>query len=367
MNNILYEIFEQVKNKKARGDSIIELNIGEPDQMPPSKFLRMAGQFVKQGNIKYGSAVGEIDLKQTIAERHAVEIGNVIIGPGSKFLIFACLKTLLTRKDDEVIVPVPSWGTYTAMINNIGFGKIRYLVNSLKENWQIDLNKLHSLINKKTKVLIICDPSNPTSTKLKKEIKHEIIRIADKNKVKIILDNAYEGLIFAKHKQEKFKKIDNFIQIFSFSKTFAMTGFRLGYAIADQKIINEIAKFNQITITCVPPFIQQAGLIALSQESNFTKNLVRIYQQRAILAEKVLKQAGIEFIKPAAGLYIFAKISGINAEQFCLKLLNKGVAIVPGTAFGPFPEFIRISLTAPEEKLIRGLNIMVNEYKRGTI
>lgn len=363
MSNILYTIFEQVKKKKEKGELIIELNVGEPDQNPPKKVIESIMQSLNKKRVKYCSAGGESALKKVIAEKHQINPANVIIGPGSKFLIYAFLKAILSKKDDEIIIPVPIWGTYASMINNIGLGKIKFLKTRLRDNWQINPERLKGLINKKTKLIVICNPNNPTSTTLGKEIKDEIIRIAGRNNIKVIMDEAYKGLIFRKQQKENNINLRNIIQIFSFSKGFAMTGFRLGYAIADKNLIKKIVKFNQITITCVPQFIQDAGITALKKESKFSRKLAVIYQQRVKIAGKILNNTGVEFVKPEAGFYIFAKLPKTNAEKFSLKLLSKHVAVVPGTAFGSFPNFIRIALTVTENKLRRGLEIIRHELQ----
>jgi aspartate aminotransferase len=143
-----------------------------------------------------------------------------------------------------------------------------------------------------------------------------------------------------------------------------MTGFRLGYLIANRPLINQMIKFNQITITCVPEFIQQAGLMVLEKEKKFSQKLTSIYQKRARLAKKILKPTKIKFAPPQAGFYIFCQLPNqINAEKFALTLLDKGVALVPGTSFGSFPNFVRLSLTVSEKELIKALNIIKNEVQ----
>lgn len=362
MANILYTIFEQVQKKKEQGKQIIGLNVGEPDQKPPLIIAKTISKALKEGRINYGSAAGEISLRKAIAQKHQVEFGNVVIGPGSKFLIYAFLKTILTKKDDEIIMPSPIWGTYESTINNIGLGKIKFLKTDFSNNWQINIKKLTKLINNKTKAIIICNPNNPTSTIINSVIIKKIIALINQSNIKLIFDNAYKGLIFKPQEKLKLTKLNNIIQIYSFSKTFAMTGFRLGYAITDKTLINQIIKFNQITITCVPQFIQEAGLMALKKETDFTKKLAKIYYKRALLAGKILNTSGIKFIAPDAGFYIFAKLSKVNGEEFALKLLNRGVAVVPGSTFGLYNDFIRISLTVPEKELIKGLKIICAEF-----
>ena len=140
-----------------------------------------------------------------------------------------------------------------------------------------------------------------------------------------------------------------------FSKTFTMTGWRIGYIVANKQLVDNITKLNQITINNVPVFIQEAALKGLEMQKQLATKIKDEYHERAKLASKTLAKAGFLFTKPEAPFYVFPKRPGLNSEKFTLDLLDKGVAVAPGTAFGDYKEHFRISLTAPREEIKVGL------------
>jgi aspartate aminotransferase len=151
---------------------------------------------------------------------------------------------------------------------------------------------------------------------------------------------------------------DNHILTTGFSKTFTMTGWRIGYVIANKELVDRITKLNQITINNVPVFIQEAALKGLELQKQLATKIKNEYQERAKMASKQLRKAGLEFTEPQAPFYVFPRKRGLDSEKFTLELLDKGVAVAPGTAFGDYREHFRISLTAPRDDINTALNII---------
>lgn len=357
---ILYDIFEKVKQKENRGKDIIKLNVGEPELKPPQLLFFSINQSFKEGRITYGPTAGDEKLRKLLAKHHGVSLENVLIGPGSKFLIYAALKFLLKNKDDEVILPLPAWSAYPLMIADLKIGNVCYLTTTFAEKWQINIDKLSKSINKYTKVLILTNPNNPTSLLSRPTTVNEINNITKVRKITLIKDCAYQDLSFKK--QISLPDLESTIEIHSFSKKFCMTGFRIGYVIAEKEIIEKLTKFIQITVSCVPLFIQDGAAALLEKQPLFPRKIVKIYEKRAKIVGEMLTRKGINFIKPEAGFYIFANLH-IPTEQFCLNLIDYGVALVPGTAFGPYPTYVRISLTETEEKLFKAIDILLKRWK----
>ncbi len=137
-----------------------------------------------------------------------------------------------------------------------------------------------------------------------------------------------------------------------------MTGWRIGYIVANKKLVDNITKLNQITINNVPVFIQEAALKALELQKQLATKIKEEYEERAKMASKTLSKAGFSFTKPEAPFYVFPKCAGLDSEKFTLDLLDKGVAVAPGTAFGDYKEHFRISLTVPREEIKKGLKII---------
>jgi aspartate aminotransferase len=201
-------------------------------------------------------------------------------------------------------------------------------------------------------MIILNNPNNPTSKVIDPETLDGIVEIAEDKGVTILSDEVYGTIAFKKTKSIlEYNGDCKHILSNGFSKTFTMTGWRIGYIIANKMLIDKITKLNQITINNVPVFIQEAGLKALEIGENLSDKVKEEYEERAKMASKTLAEAGLSFSEPEAPFYVFPKCAGLNSEKFTLDLLDKGVAVAPGTAFGDYPEHFRISLTAPRAEI----------------
>lgn len=351
---ILFTVFEKAKTLEAQGENLIKLHVGQPDQPSPDKVVNRLKKALDQGLTRYVEAAGQPELIKAIAQKHHCQPKNVLVGPGSKWLIHTSLKQLVTPKKPKVIIFEPTYSAYQLMINDLQ-GQAISIQTSLSQNWQPNVSKLEQKLNAQTAAIILTSPNNPTSTIIKSEILTNIHQLAKKHNIPVLHDWAYFDLSFQPQPLPKLKS--NHLHIFSFSKSFAMAGFRLGFTLAPSDLITKLKKQVQRSLTCVPSFIQLSGLTALSDCRNFPKKLVNIYQKRAQLAQDILGKANCNFVSPEAGFYLFVDIKQ-NAVTFSQKLLKKGVVVVPGTAFGQFPTFIRISLTETDHKLKKGLSII---------
>ena len=350
---MLYEINEKALKLESEGKKIIRLNLGDPDMATPDEIIEAAYAAMKQGKTKYSSSYGEKNLRQKIAEIHGVSADNVVITPGSKWGVFATM-FLLLKGGGNVIVPTPYWTAYDLIAKTLG-AKTRLLKTELDSNWQIDLDKLEELIDRDTRMIIINNPNNPTSKVLDSKTLDGVVKLANDKGVTILSDEVYGTISFVKTKSI-LEYGDNHILSNGFSKTFTMTGWRIGYVIADKPVIDNITKLNQITINNVPVFIQAAALKGLELRDQIATKIKEVYKERADVASELLSKSGLEFSKPDAPFYVFPKRRGLDSEKFTLDLLDKGVAVAPGTAFGDYREHFRISLTAPPDQIETGLN-----------
>jgi aspartate aminotransferase len=204
-------------------------------------------------------------------------------------------------------------------------------------------------------MIILNNPNNPTSSVIDGKVLDGIVQIANDRGITILSDEVYADISFVKTKSI----LDyggKHVLVSGFSKTFTMTGWRIGYVIANNELIEKIAKLNQITVTNVPVFIQEAALKALELRNELASKIKEEYHERAKLACDILSKAKLEFSKPDAPFYVFPKRRGLDSERFALDLLDNGVAVAPGTSFGDYREHFRISLTAPREALNAALN-----------
>jgi len=357
---MLYELNEKVIKLEKEGKRIIKFNLGDPDQQTPPEIIEAAYKAMKNGKTKYSSSAGEIELREALADIHGVAEDNIVITPGSKWAIFAVMYLLL-KKEENVIIPTPHWTAYDLTARSLGV-ETRLLKTKLESEWTVDLEKLKSLIDEKTRLIILNNPNNPTSKVMSEKTVEEIVNIADDKGIKILSDEVYADISFVRTKSI-LECSSNHIVIKSFSKTFAMTGWRIGYAIADKELIEKIVKLNQITFTNVPVFIQEAALKALELRNEIIKRIRGEYKQRADAACKLFSDTKLKFTKPDAPFYLFPKCDGLDSEKFAFELLDKGVAVAPGTAFGDYREHFRIALTVPDDEVMLGLKIIAEAFR----
>ena len=346
---MLYEINEKALKLQSQGKKIIRLNLGDPDLSTPEVIIEAAYDSMKRGKTKYSSSYGELPLREKLAKIHHVSADNVVITPGSKWGVFSTMYLLL-KGGGNVIIPTPYWTAYDLIAKTIG-AETRLLRTELEDDWQIDLGKLEDMIDAKTRMIILNNPNNPTSKVLEDEVLDGVVDIANQHGVAILSDEVYGTIAFTKTKSILDYEANNHILTTGFSKTFTMTGFRIGYIVASKELVDKITKLNQITINNVPVFIQEAALKALELEKQLATKIKHEYQERAKMASKKLNAVGLEFTEPQAPFYVFPRKRGLDSEKFTLDLLDKGVAVAPGTAFGDYREHFRISLTAPREDI----------------
>jgi len=354
---MLYEINEKALRLESEGRKIIRLNLGDPDLATPDEIIEAAYAAMKEGKTKYSSAYGEPKLRAKVAELHGVKAENVVITPGSKWGIFATMYLML-KGGGNVIIPTPYWTAYDLTAKSLG-AQTKLLRTEMENEWKVDLDKLEDIIDENTRLIILNNPNNPTSKVMDAETLDGIVEIANKKGVTILSDEVYATISFVKTKSIlEYNGGHKHILSNGFSKTFTMTGWRLGYIIANKQLIDNITKLNQITINNVPVFIQEAALKALEIQNQLSTKVKEEYQQRAEMASQTLARAGFLFTKPEAPFYVFPKRTGLNSEKFTLDLLDKGVAVAPGTAFGYYKEHFRISLTVPRDQIKQGLDII---------
>jgi aspartate aminotransferase len=346
---MLYEINEKALKLESQGKKIIRLNLGDPDLPTPNEIIEAAYDSMKRGKTKYSSSYGELPLREKLAKIHGVSADNIVITPGSKWGVFSTMYLLL-KGGGNVIIPTPYWTAYDLIAKTVGV-ETRLLKTELEDSWRIDLDKLEKLIDHETRMIILNNPSNPTSKVMDEEVLDGVVEMANEKGVTVLSDEVYGTIAFTKTKSILDYGGKNHIVTTGFSKTFTMTGWRIGYVIANKELVDRITKLNQITISNVPVFIQEAALKALELQKQLATKIKNEYQERAKMASKQLKAAGLEFTEPQAPFYVFPRKRGLDSERFTLELLDNGVAVAPGTAFGDYREHFRISLTAPRNEI----------------
>ncbi|MDO8553768.1 MAG: pyridoxal phosphate-dependent aminotransferase [Candidatus Micrarchaeota archaeon] len=352
---MLYDIFEKIYKLEKEGKKIVKLSVGEPDWHAPKGVLTATYQAMKHGKDKYSSSAGEIELREKIAKLHSCDVKNIVVTPGSKIGIYAILKFYLKIGDNAIIFS-PHWTAYELMCKSLG-ASAKILKLKQENEWKVDFDALDEIVDEKTKIIILNSPSNPTSHAWKENEEWEIIEFAKRKGLLVLADDAYRDLCFDERKERKFE--NNLVVANTFSKTFGMTGWRIGYMVAPEAIVKELIAFNQIAITNVPQFLQIGALKALENKDKVAKDARRLCMKRLELATSILK-GHVEFSKPNAGFYIFPRLPNkIDTLQFVNEILDDGVAVIPGAAFGDYPQHIRISLCREETVLKSALGKIV--------
>jgi aspartate aminotransferase len=345
---LLYEINEKAIKLQNQGKKVTKLNIGDPDLATPPEIVEAAYDAMKKGRTKYSSSFGELVLREKLGKIHGVSADNIVITPGSKWGIFSTMYLML-KDGGNVVIPTPYWTAYGLTAKTLGV-EARLLKTDLDSNWQVDLETLEELIDNNTRLIILNNPCNPTSKVMDEKIVDGIVKIANDKKIMILSDEVYSEISFVKTKSILDYNSEN-ILVSGFSKMFTMTGWRIGYVIGNERLIDKIAKLNQITFSNVPVFIQDAATVALDLQNKLIKEIREVYSIRSRMASKILSEAKMEFSNPDAPFYVFPRYRGLDSEKFALDILDRGVAIAPGTSFGDYREHFRISLTAPETDL----------------
>jgi aspartate aminotransferase len=349
---MLYEISEKAIQLENQGKEIIKFNLGDPDLPTPPEIIEATYEAMKMGKTKYSSAAGEKELREELAEIHGVSADNVVVTTGSKWAVFSLL-FLLLKGGDNVVVPSPHWTSYELAAKKVG-AETRFLRSDLESDWKIDVEQLEALIDEDTRMIILNSPNNPTSKVLDEKTFSAIVQIAEDRGITVLSDEIYSDISFVKAKSI-LDFGENHIMVSGFSKSFLMTGWRIGYVVAEKELAKKMIKLNQITTTCVPAFIQYGALKGLESRKRIADDIRRTFKVRADAAYSVLSGSGMRFSRPDAPFYLFPKVDGLDSERFALDLLDRGVAVAPGTAFGDYREYFRIALTAGEDKIREGL------------
>jgi len=356
-------IFLKAKSLEQKGKKIIHMEVGEPDFLPPEIVKKALTEVFEKGFIKYGQAKGLPIFRETLAKyvskKFNVEITdeNIIVSPGARFSIFSAISTLL-NPGDEMIVIEPSWPAYKDCAINAGI-KVRTINTTLEEKWEPSIEQIKNVINTNTKMIVLNYPNNPTGKILPEKLQDSIIEVAKENNLYVLSDEIYSQYAIANWKSILSYNYEKSIVTQSFSKSHAMTGFRVGYGIASKQIIKKMAKLEALCLTNVSEPIQYVAMKALDAD---TTNNSKIIQKRLDKLSEKAKEMGLEFIIPDGAMYIFAKINQENFDgvEFANNSLEKGLAVAPGEGFGNYKNFIRISACQDEKTLMEGMHILGN-------
>ena len=354
-------IFLKAKELEQQGKNIIHMEVGEPDFLPPTIVKDALEQVYEKGFLKYGQAKGMPKFREALAnhvnKKFSVNVSqeNIIVSPGARFSIFTAITTLL-NPGDEMVVIEPAWPAYKDCALNSGI-KVRTINTSFEKKWEPSIEQIENTINPNTKMIVLNYPNNPTGKILPEKLQDQIIEIAKKNDLYVLSDEIYSEYVKSSWKSILSYNYEKSIVTQSFSKSHAMTGFRVGYAIADPKIIEKMAKLESLCLTNVSEPIQYVAMKAL--EADTSNNNKTVQSRLEVLIQKA-NEMNLDIVTPDGAMYIFARVNkeGFDGVQFANRTLEKGLAVAPGEGFGDYKNFIRISACQDEKTLNEGMNIL---------
>jgi aspartate aminotransferase len=360
-------VFTRAKELEKEGKSIIHLELGEPDFHAAPPVVKAVQEAVATGRDRYVSTRGIPALRTAIADylkrtrRLDVEMEQVLVAPGCKMALSLTMMALI-EPGDEVLYPDPSFPIYASFTRGLGAKPVAYALRQ-KNEFQPDIEEIRSKITPKTRMLIFNSPNNPTGTVFTEANLAAIAELAKKHDLWVIADEIYARILF----QGEYKSIwalpgtaERTVIIDGFSKSFAMTGWRLGYAVAQKSVVDALDMLVLNTFTCTAEFSQVAAIEALADSTNAVPKMVEEYRKRRdVFVEKLNRIHGFRGLKPDGAFYAWVNIeeTGLSAEVVQKILLEEaGVAAIAGAAFGAEGKnYVRFSLVSATEQLEEAL------------
>ncbi len=346
---------------------VISLGIGEPDFTTPRPILEAGIRSLQHGETHYTSNAGIMELRQALS-LHLEKLYQVSYDPASEIIItvggsealYLAMTTLLDP-GDEVIIPTPCFVSYQAEVLLAGGTPVE-IACSMQDNFDLDPKKVAAAVTPRTKAILLSFPNNPTGAVASRATLLEVARIAEEHDLIVISDEIYDRLVYGLP-HVCFPALPNMrkrtILLGGFSKDYAMTGWRIGFAAGPVDLIRGMHRVHQYTIMCAPTTAQEAAVIALTNAEPFVQEMITEYDRRRKLIVSGMNQIGLPTFEPHGAFYAFPQVSitGLDDETFANRLLQEEhVAVVPGSAFGAGGEgFVRCSYATSYEKIEEAL------------
>lgn len=363
-----FEVLAKAKSLEAQGKDIIHLEIGQPDFSTPMNVCEAAFKAMKDGHTGYCPSAGIPEFREVVAqhisETRGIDIhpDEVTVTPGAKPIIFFTILALIDE-GDEVIYPEPGFPVYESVIDFIG-GKAIPLPLREEVDFRFRIEDLIDAITDRTKLLILNSPQNPTGGTLTEADLNAIAELAQKHNFFILTDEVYSRLLYEGTHQSIISipgLKEQTILIDGHSKTYAMTGWRLGYGIAPREIADKITRLTINSNSCTAAFTQIAGIEALTGPQTFVSQMVAEFKtRRDVIVDGLNAIDGISCVKPLGSFYVFPNVTKLplSCEALADYLMDEvGVALLPGTAFGKYGDgYLRLSYANSLENINDALN-----------
>ncbi|MQG30233.1 MAG: pyridoxal phosphate-dependent aminotransferase [SAR202 cluster bacterium] len=363
-----FETLAKAKELERQGKSIIHLEIGEPDFDTPEHIRDAAKQALDDGFTHYGASAGQIELREAIAkhqtERQGYDVSadSVIVTPGGKPVMFFTIMALV-EQGVEVIYPNPGFPIYESMINYMGGIAVPMQLNE-ESGYNADIDNLRSLITPRTKLIIINSPNNPCGSVIPESDLEKIAEMAVENGLVVLADEIYKDMYYGDQEHVSITKFpgmrERTVILDGFSKSYAMTGWRLGYGVFPDFLVEPVTRLMTNSVSCTSVFSQMAAIAALEGPQDSVAAMMEEFtKRRDLVVEGLNSLPGITCPVPKGAFYAFPNIraTGMSSQEFANKALYEaGVALLAGTAFGAFGDgYIRISFANSQENLLEAI------------
>ena len=356
----------------------IHLEVGDPDFETPTHIRESAHRSANQGETHYTSARGIPQLRLTISSSLSEDYGikqnpdsEIMVSPGSKFALFCALMSLIDESD-EVIIPEPAWPAYLNAVRMCGGTSITVPMTKTKDGFALNIQTIKDSITEKTKVLILNSPGNPTGLVLSKQDIAEVNEtLRNRADIVVISDEVYSKFMFdgCEHQCLLNSELsEKTILINKLSKTYAMTGWRIGYTVAKKEFIDRMVLVQESISTCAPVFVQKAALAAIEGSQECVQQMQSQYDlRRKIVMESLNNTKVFSPGRPRGGLYLFpsANLPGVSSIELANELFDRlAISTTPGVGFGKSGEgHLRISLTCPTSDIKEAMSRINNFYR----
>jgi len=343
----------------------IHLEIGEPDFPTPQHIVDAAKKALDEGYTRYTPNAGYLDLRESISRKVLRDNGieadpgtDVIVTSGAMQAIFSALLVTI-NPGDEVIISDPGYESFVRQTRLAGGVPVRVAVRE-EDEFRLKPEEVERAVTRKTKVVIINSPANPTGSVMLKDDLKGIAEIATDHKLLVLSDEIYEKMLYdgaEHHSIASFPDMQSrTITVFALSKTYAMTGWRVGYAVAPERIVREMTKLQEFYVTCATSICQRAAIAALDGSQDFVSKMVTEFKNRRdFMYDQITELKGVSCIKPKGAFFLFPNVSGtsLRKDDPAMDLLEKcKIATAPGSAFGEHGKsYVRISLASSMDNL----------------
>lgn len=353
---------------------VLNLGVGDPDFVTPAHIREAADRAARDGFTKYPPSEGFAPLRELLAAKLAARNGldvapeQVVVTSGGTGGLFTSL-LITVDPGDEVLIPDPGWANYPPMVHVLNARPVGYPLDPAR-GWAPDLDALRARITPRSKVLLLCSPGNPTGGVHDAEQLRGALELAAEHDLWVLADECYDEMIFeGSHvSAATIGDPERILTVFTFSKTYAMTGWRLGYVVAPAHVAPALGKAQEPVVASASSISMKAGEAALAGPQDCVREMSTAYRARRDLAIEILDRHGVEYVRPTGAFYLMARTpGGRDSLAFARRLLEeRHVSTVPGSAFGASGEgYVRISLCVAEDVVREGVERLAQAVVEG--